>query len=91
MKMKLKNERQQRSEPFVLTTVGEAITELELFKDDVKVVLEYYKRSPAAMAKVVGVNRRKIHDWLSGRSYPREPITLLSIMKCADKIRALKK
>ncbi|MGI2336882.1 MAG: hypothetical protein ACRKGH_09645 [Dehalogenimonas sp.] len=87
----LEEKKQKRTRRIPIRTIGTAMAELLRLKDDINLILAHYERSPSALAEALNVHRKTIWTWKTGHAYPREPVHVLAIMKCAEEIRSKQK
>jgi DNA-binding transcriptional regulator YiaG len=71
-----------------IPTLRESLNRLNKLPDDIKLIQEKEGLGLVQLARTFGVVKSCIFRWRRGDSTPREPLTALSIMTWADKLRS---
>lgn len=73
--------------PVIIPTLQESLTRLNQLPDDIKLIREKEGLGLIQLARTLGVSKSCVFDWEKGESVPREPLTVMSLMAWADRLR----
>jgi DNA-binding transcriptional regulator YiaG len=74
--------------PVRIPTLQESAERLNRLPDDIRLIREQEGLGLTQLARTYCVPKSCLHSWETGKSTPREPLTILSLMSWADKLRA---
>jgi DNA-binding transcriptional regulator YiaG len=74
--------------PVSIPTLKASLDRLSKLPEDIKLIREKEGLGLTQLARTCCVPKSCLHSWEKGESTPREPLTILSLMAWADKIRA---
>lgn len=73
--------------PVRIPTLQESLDRLNKLPDDIKLIREKEGLGLNQLARTCSVPKSCLWSWENGESLPREPLTVMSLMAWADRLR----